>query len=292
MDPRARMGSGLSGRDRKLDLSPEGAAGQARTDSRLPVPCLPTPPPPGVSPVLSRPADPATNPDAPVRIEVEMPHGLYDRLTGHDEAPRCRYDTATGRAEFVAEPGAAHERRAAEISALFGLIRSMLGESGRVSGFQSMAATRLISDDGAFEPDASLFIDRSPEDMELLMQIDGYLHAGRGHPMPDLVVEIDRSVVSSYKLAPYFRMGVREAWTWNRDHGARIWIAESEAPSGFRAADHSRVLPGIEQEGLDRLLARTWPAEASRQSHRLASAVVRAVNPPGSQGRVGGDSKI
>ena len=28
-----------------------------------------------------------SNPDAPVRIDVAMPRGLYDRLTDHDEAP-------------------------------------------------------------------------------------------------------------------------------------------------------------------------------------------------------------
>ena len=46
-----------------------------------------------------------SNPDAPVRVDVAMPRDLFDRLTDHDEAPRCRYDTATGRAEFVAAPG-------------------------------------------------------------------------------------------------------------------------------------------------------------------------------------------
>ena len=33
-----------------------------------------------------------SNPDAPVRVDVAMPRGLYDRLTDHDEAPRSRYD--------------------------------------------------------------------------------------------------------------------------------------------------------------------------------------------------------
>ncbi len=44
-----------------------------------------------------------SNPDAPVRIDVAMPRGLYDRLTDHDEAPRSRYETATGRAETAGE---------------------------------------------------------------------------------------------------------------------------------------------------------------------------------------------
>ena len=67
---------------------------------RVPVPRLarvPVPPP-------DRAADPSPGPDTPVRVEVEMPRDLYDRLTSYDDAPRCRYDMATGRAEFVAEP--------------------------------------------------------------------------------------------------------------------------------------------------------------------------------------------
>jgi hypothetical protein len=46
-----------------------------------------------------------------VRVEVEMPRDLYDRLTSCDDAPRCRYDMATGRAEFVAEPESARQFR-------------------------------------------------------------------------------------------------------------------------------------------------------------------------------------
>jgi len=41
--------------------------------------------------------------DYPVRVEVPMPRDLFDRLTDHDHAPICRYDEATGRAEFLAE---------------------------------------------------------------------------------------------------------------------------------------------------------------------------------------------
>ena len=57
------------------------------------------------------------NPDAPVRIDVAMPRGLYDRLADHDEAPRSRCDMTTGRAEFVAAPGVSREWRAWKLSA-------------------------------------------------------------------------------------------------------------------------------------------------------------------------------
>ena len=223
----------------------------------------------------------SANPDAPVRIEVEMPRSLYDRLTGHDDAPRCRYDMATGRAEFVAEPGPSHEWRSVEVSTLFGLIRVELVKAGLGSGFLSTAATRLLSEDGAFEPDASLFLDLDTAHMRWVTEFDGYLDVRKGHPVPELVVEIDRSVDSRHKLAPYFRLGVREAWTWSRRHGARIWIADYEpdveSGKGLRAADQSRVLPGVGQGDLGRLLAAHSPAQASRHSREIAERVARSM---------------
>ena len=52
---------------------------------------------------------PAGGADAPVRVEVAMPRALFDLLTDHDDAPRCRYDEHTGLAEFVAVPDMTHE---------------------------------------------------------------------------------------------------------------------------------------------------------------------------------------
>ena len=217
------------------------------------------------------------NPDAPVRVEVAMPRDLFDRLTAHDDAPRCRYDMATGRAEFVAEPGPAHEWRAHGTTRLFVRIEDLLAAAGRPVKFFVGRATRLLSDDGAFEPDESLYID--PPDEPDLMEFDGYLDARKGHPVPDVVVEIDRSVDSMDKLAPYFRMGVREAWTWSRADGARIWVADPRAADGFRAADRSVVLTGLGRDGLERLLASRDPAGVSRE---LADQAARAMLAGGS----------
>ena len=138
------------------------------------------------------------NPDAPVRIDVAMPRGLYDRLTDHDEAPRSRYDMATGRAEFVAAPGVSHEWRAWKLSALFTRIEQMLEAADRPPEFLVAGASRLLSDDGAFEPDTCVFFD--PAQARAAMRVDGYLDTRKGAPVPDLVVEIDRSVDSSDKL--------------------------------------------------------------------------------------------
>ena len=46
---------------------------------------------------------------------MAMPRLLFDRLTNHDDAPRCRYDEHAGMAEFVAEPGLGHEALASEL---------------------------------------------------------------------------------------------------------------------------------------------------------------------------------
>ena len=220
-------------------------------------------------------ADGCSGTDAPVRIEVEMPRDLYDRLTDHDDAPRCRYDMATGRAEFVAEPGVGHERRAAAISGLFSRIEHLLEDAGHPSGLLVTAATRLLSDDGAFEPDASVFLD--PVNAERVSDLEDYLDTRKGDPVPDLVAEIDRSVNSSHKLRPYFRMGVREAWTWSRRDSVHIWVADATSARRFAESDRSRVLPGLRRDDLDALLAARSPAEASRHSRRIAGRVARAI---------------
>lgn len=233
-------------------------------------------PPPSQSAAAFQPVS-LSSPDRPVRVDVPMPRDLYDRLTDHDEAPRSRYDMATGLAEFVAEPGLSHEWRAARLAALFGLIEQALEDAGQAAAGEllSTGATRLLSDDGAYEPDASLFVGRAA--VEAALQQEGWLDSRAGHPVPALVAEVDRSVKSSGKLAPYFRMGVREAWTWSRRDGARIWIASPESREGFRAADRSPVLPGLDRERLDRLLAHGSAAAGGRLAHGLARDVAAAI---------------
>ena len=190
-------------------------------------------------------------PDAPIRVEAVMPRDLFDRLTDHDEAPRCRYETATGRAEFVAEPTFAHESRAAIAGELFTRVAVELEAAGAPVETQVARATRLLSDDGAFEPDEGLFI--GSEKIAAAERAGGWLDVRLGHPVPDLVVEIDRSTRSTGKLAPYFRMGVREAWTWSRRDGAAIWTPGGEAATPVRRCAASRVLPGVTRDALDEL---------------------------------------
>ncbi len=207
-----------------------------------------------------------------------MPRALFDRLTDHDDAPRCRYDEHTGLAEFVAQPGFAHEGPAWQIGQLFARIADALAERGRDVNWQPAGALRLLSDDGAFEPDAGFYLD--PKAERAVRRVDGYLDVRSGLPPPDLVVEIDRSRRSRHKLAPYFRMGVREAWTWDRKEGASLWRPAAAEPDGFRAVPESRLCPGLTRDDLDRLCARGVPAvERARLSRRLARRIAERLAP-------------
>ena len=219
------------------------------------------------------PPAPPANPDAPVRVDVALPRDLFDRLTNHDDAPRCRYDAAAGRAEFVAEPTLSHESRAAAVGEFFVLVALALEDAGSPIGLQLARATRLLSADGAFEPDEGLFLGAGK--LEAAERIDGWLDVRKGHPVPDLVVEIDRSTDSSGKLAPYFRMGVREAWTWSRRSGAAIWTADADAFEGFVRANASVVLPGVTRAALARLLATRSGADRRYHLRTLARLVAR-----------------
>ena len=204
-----------------------------------------------------------------------MPRGLFDRLTDHDDAPRCRYDEHVGLAEFVAEPGFAHEGPAWQIGQLFVRIADALADEGREVSWIPAGALRLLSDDGAFEADASLYLD--PEAERAVRQVEGYVDVRTGLPPPDLVVEIDRSRLSRHKLAPYFRMGVREAWTWGRRDGVSIWTPDADAAEGFRPVSASAVLPGLTAADLGPLCTRGDPRAQARHSRRLARRVAAQI---------------
>ncbi len=236
----------------------------------------PTAAPNAGRPPAGEPA-PAGGPDAPVRIEVAMPRDLFDRLTDHDDAPRCRYDERTGLAEFVAEPGFAHEGPAWAIGELVSCVRWALAERGHDVAWLASGALRLLSDDGAFEADASFYFDPTAERALRARGLAGYLDVRTGLPPPDLVVEIDRSHRTRYKLAPYFRMGVREAWTSDRKDGVSIWAPDGGAPEGFRAAPASALLPGLTGADLTPLCAPGDARELARHSRCLARRVAARI---------------
>ena len=221
------------------------------------------------------PAARPSSPDAPVRVEVSMPRNLFDRLTEHDDAPRCRYDERFKLGEFVAEPGLTHEGPTSETTLLFGRIVDNLADAGHVVTWQSAGALRLLSDDGAFEPDASFYLD--PAAVRAVRPVEDYLDVRLGFPPPDLVVEIDRSRRSRHKLVPYFRMGVKEAWTTSRKEVACIWVADPGSEDGFRLAPESRVWPGLTRRDLDQLLFQRDSVERAKLSRLLARRIAAAV---------------
>ena len=222
---------------------------------------------------------PGGGPDAPVRIEVAMPRGLFDRLTNHDDAPRCRYDEHTGLAEFVAEPGVAHEEPAVAVSQFFARIEDALADRSHVVSWRYTGALRLLSDDGAFEADASCYLDAAAA--RAVGQVEGYVDVRTGLPPPTLVVEIDRSRRSRHKLGPYFRMGVEEVWTNHRLDGATIWRADAEAAAGCGPVEESGVCPGLKRADLDRLFAAGSPSARARFSRTLARRVADRLRPVG-----------
>ena len=239
----------------------------------------PTVAPEVVHPPVSEPA-PAGGPDAPVRMEVAMPRGLFDRLTNHDDAPRCRYDEHTGLAEFVAEPGVAHEEPALEVTRFFCRIEDALADGGLAVSWRYTGALRLLSDDGAFEADASFYLDAAAA--RAVGQVEGYVDVRTGLPPPTLVVEIDRSRRSRHKLGPYFRMGVEEVWTNHRLDRAVIWRADAEAAAACGPAEESVVCPGVTRADLDRLFVAGGPSARARFSRTLARRVaarLRAAGP-------------
>ena len=176
---------------------------------------------------------------------------------------------------FVAEPGVARAGSALSIARFLILVQTVLEDAGMSPGFFLTGPSRLRGVEDARDPDVCFFI--NPRRAIHAATVEGDLDARRGDPMPDLVVEIDRPARTADSLATYFRMGVREAWTWNPDSGARIWVPDTRAGLGVRTTDRSRALPNLRPWDIDELLAARTPTEISRNARRLARRVGRAI---------------
>ncbi len=175
----------------------------------------------------------------------------------------------------VAEPGFARAGRALSIARFLILVQTVLEDAGMAPGFFLTGPSRLRGVEDARNPDVCFFL--NPRHAIHAAVVEGDLDARRGDPMPDLVVEIDRPARTTDALAPYFRMGVREAWTCNQDSGARIWVPDTRAGLGVRSTDRSRALPNLRPWDIDDLLAARTPTEISGNARRLARRVGRAI---------------
>jgi len=184
-----------------------------------------------------------SSPDAPVRVEVPMPRALFDRLTEHDDAPRCRYDERFKMGEFVAEPGISHEGLADESRFLFGRITDALADAGHLVSWRGTGALRLLSDDGPFEPDASFYLD--PAAVRDLHPVEEYLDVRPGLPPPHrrgretsprsaCSPASDRRRWSSSAVGRGAWAGVRDSWEF---------CGEFRRPSETRGTDPRRRLP-------------------------------------------------
>ena len=152
-EPFPRSGLMVASRHRQTFGFRPGRAARTQMDSAASPSSLhrlrPTvqPPPPA--------ADASSDPDAPVRVEVEMPRDLYDRLTElrRRAALPLRHGDGTGgvRAPSLASGTSGAPPRFPVSSAES---THALEDAGHPSGMLVTAATRLLSDDGAFEPDA------------------------------------------------------------------------------------------------------------------------------------------
>ena len=150
-----------------------------------------------------------------------------------------------------------------------------LADEGRDVSWIPSGALRLLSDDGAFEADASFYLDAEAE--RAVRELDGYLDVRTGLPPPDLVVEIDRSRRSRHKLAPYFRMGVKEVWTSDRQEGVGIWTPDAGVAEGCRPASSSALLPGLTGADLAPLCAPGDSLQQARHTQRLARLVAERI---------------
>ena len=104
-----------------------------------------------------------SSPDAPARLEVPAPRGLFERPSGPGGAPPGRCVERFRTAELVAEPGIAHEGPAAEADSPFARIVDEPAAAGDVVRRGSARALRLPSGGGAFEPDAGCCLDAAAE---------------------------------------------------------------------------------------------------------------------------------
>ena len=133
------------------------------------------------------------------------------------------------------------------------------------------------SEDDRRHPDAQLFV--SPAKLKALET------ATRPAPVPDVVVEIDTTLLSRERfeagLDAYRRLGVPELWVWSRTGGseaqpqgaATIFVAGQD---GWRETDESAAVPGLRPEDLEAMLQEPNDIARTRRAEELAARLAPA----------------
>ena len=204
-----------------------------------------------------------------------MPVECYDHLMDGESLPRGACYNGPRRVMEVDVPpnGRYHDPRAA---ALYHLLQQLRLTAG-VSAYAGTTAPLEGSANDRRHPDAQFFV--SPEKLAALRA------ASRPAPVPDLVVEVDTTPLSSARererLAAYARMHVPEVWVWRRTGGTE---AEPEgqatfyvlASDGYDEDQESPTIPGIHIQDIEELLHEPDDLARDAQAEQLASRLAPA----------------
>ena len=164
-------------------------------------------------------------------------------LKDHEDssAPRFTYDR--GILEIMS-PLPEHE---ASNRTLASLVEIVCEE--RETKFRNLGSTTIRREDleRGFEPDSCFYI-----------QNEGRIRGRRTidlrtEPPPDLVIEIDITHSTLYKLSIYAQFGVPEVWRWD---GRRLEIRLLEGDR-YADASQSRALPGVTAHALGDLVGQS-----------------------------------
>lgn len=153
-------------------------------------------------------------------------------------APRFTYDR--GELEIVS-PLAIHERYTRCIEMFIAAVVDRIGADTEELGSTTFKREDLQR---GFEPDACVYLRNAP----LVLGKDQF--DLRVDPPPDLVVEVDITHSSIYKLPIFASFGVPEVWRYDGEQVEMLLLTGEN----YARIDQSQVLPGVSAAALTDLL--------------------------------------
>lgn len=160
----------------------------------------------------------------------EVPWSLYCRLRDLRANWGLRMLYVSGDLHIVS-PSRRHERYSRLLGVFIAQWALHKGVSLMGAGSTTYRRRKLKV---GLEPDQCVYIERLKDvrpDSEPNLEVE---------PAPDLVIEVDVTHTSRYKLKKYALLGVTELWVWRK--GLRVLVLEQET---YREQGESRVLPGF-----------------------------------------------